>query len=453
MKGSSACVSWASARLSARRSSSGASGARSRRVVADGDRRARIRRRSRSSGASPTRPASPSSSSSDAGPRSARPHEPTRWSGFRRSPRHCPWRRAAATSATRAWARAAVRRSGGRLRRAHGLGRHLGADDLERGLRGGRARCLERSRPRRRRALRTGDLERRARLGADARRDGRLHGCARARRRRLDLRAARTPAGIHGALHISLHEPRELGEGERRWLQTVVSQCALALERSQLYDEEQRLRQQSERLQRTTAGLSNALTQSDVADVVIARGTRGTDAASAVLYEVVEERQVLRPPCARGGAERRGRIRRRLPLEESPASRGSCDVAAGGSSRRTRPGTARARDTARRAARLRPASVGVLELGWADPSRSTTTITASSGRSRARERRLSTEPGTSSPSARSRRRSSAASCPLPCRVSQACRLQRATCLALKGSTSAETGSTPSSCATAGSVSS
>ena len=109
-----------------------------------------------------------------------------------------------------------------------------------------------------------------------------------------------TPAGIHGALHVSLHEPRELGDAERRWLQTVVSQCSLALERSQLYDEEQRLRMQSERLQRTTAALSNALTLSDVAEVVVAAALEGTDAASAVLYELVDEIQALRPLAARG---------------------------------------------------------------------------------------------------------------------------------------------------------
>ena len=103
----------------------------------------------------------------------------------------------------------------------------------------------------------------------------------------------RTPAGIHGALHVSLHEPRELGDAERRWLQSAVSQCALALERSRLYDEEQRLRLLSERLQRTTAALSNAVASSDVADVVIAAALEATDASSAVVYELVDERQVL----------------------------------------------------------------------------------------------------------------------------------------------------------------
>ena len=129
----------------------------------------------------------------------------------------------------------------------------------------------------------------------------------------------RTHAGIHGALHVSLHEPRELGEGQRRWLQGVVSQCALALERSELYDEEQRLRKQSEHLQRTTAALSNALTQSDVAEVVIAAALEGTDAASAVLYEMIDEREALHPLAASGLPENGDEAPAEISLEESPA--------------------------------------------------------------------------------------------------------------------------------------
>ena len=114
----------------------------------------------------------------------------------------------------------------------------------------------------------------------------------------------RTPAGIHGALHVSLHEPREFGDAERRWLQSAVSQCALALERSRLYDEEQRMRMLSERLQRTTAALSNAVASSDVADVVITAALEGTDASSAIVYELVDERQVLVRLAASGLSER-----------------------------------------------------------------------------------------------------------------------------------------------------
>ena len=49
-----------------------------------------------------------------------------------------------------------------------------------------------------------------------------------------------TRTGVRGALHLSLRTPRELREGEREWLATIVAQCAQAFERSGLYEEEQR---------------------------------------------------------------------------------------------------------------------------------------------------------------------------------------------------------------------
>ncbi len=84
----------------------------------------------------------------------------------------------------------AVRRSGCGIRRSHGVGRNVGADALDRRLLRGGARGVECTRSRRRRALRASDRERRARLGAVTRRDGRLHRRSRARRRRLGLPAA-----------------------------------------------------------------------------------------------------------------------------------------------------------------------------------------------------------------------------------------------------------------------
>ena len=93
----------------------------------------------------------------------------------------------------------------------------------------------------------------------------------------------RTSARVHGALHLAFRQTRMLGDDERRWLETVVSQCAQALERSLLFDEEQRLRERSERLQEMTAALSNALTRADVAEVVVAgvEGAIGADGGGA----------------------------------------------------------------------------------------------------------------------------------------------------------------------------
>ena len=177
----------------------------------------------------------------------------------------------------------------------------------------------------------------------------------------------RTPAGIHGALHVSLHDPKELTEAERRWLQSVVSQCALALERSNLYEEEQRLRLQSESLQRTTAALSNALTLSDVAEVIIAAVQEGAHASSAVLYELVEERQVLRPLSTSGVSQNGDGAPAEVSLDDSPeltrvVRRGGSwfepPDAAGSAAERTR--LAMPLVSGRR-------TVGVLELGWGEP--------------------------------------------------------------------------------------
>ena len=104
----------------------------------------------------------------------------------------------------------------------------------------------------------------------------------------------RTPAGVRGALHLTFREPRTLSEGERRWLQTVVSQCAQALERSRLFDAEQLLRVRSERLQNMTAALANALTRQDVANVVVSEIGAAVGADATALAVVVEERGLLR---------------------------------------------------------------------------------------------------------------------------------------------------------------
>ncbi len=177
----------------------------------------------------------------------------------------------------------------------------------------------------------------------------------------------RTPAGIRGALHVSLHDPKELTEAERRWLQSAVSQCALALERSNLYEEEQRLRLQSESLQRTTAALSNALTLNDVADVIVGAVREGAHASSAVLYEVVDERHALRPLSAAGVSGNGDGAPVELSLDENPALarvllRGGTwfepPDADGSAAERTQ--LAMPLVSGRK-------SVGILELGWAEP--------------------------------------------------------------------------------------
>jgi GAF domain-containing protein/anti-sigma regulatory factor (Ser/Thr protein kinase) len=110
----------------------------------------------------------------------------------------------------------------------------------------------------------------------------------------------RSRGGARGALHLSFRSPKELSEAERQWLQAVVSQCALALERSMLFDEEQRLRERSERLQEMTASLSNALTRADVAEAVVRGLGSALGAEFTSLGIVLDDRNVLRALASEG---------------------------------------------------------------------------------------------------------------------------------------------------------
>jgi serine phosphatase RsbU (regulator of sigma subunit)/anti-sigma regulatory factor (Ser/Thr protein kinase) len=132
----------------------------------------------------------------------------------------------------------------------------------------------------------------------------------------------RTVAGVRGALHLSFRRPRELSDGERRWLQTVVSQCAQALERSRLFDEEQVLRTRSEQLQEMTAALSNALTRADVADIVVDHLGEAVGVAGSALAIIVEDGQVLKTLAWRGYRDDVVEPWLELPLDlPSPSSR------------------------------------------------------------------------------------------------------------------------------------
>ena len=108
-----------------------------------------------------------------------------------------------------------------------------------------------------------------------------------------------TTRGARGALHLSLRRPRTLTQNEREWLQTMVSQCGQALERSGLYEEERRSRLRAEQLQGITELLSNALTSNDVADVV-ADEVATAVAATAVAVAAAQDGDVTGILTARG---------------------------------------------------------------------------------------------------------------------------------------------------------
>ena len=104
----------------------------------------------------------------------------------------------------------------------------------------------------------------------------------------------RTSAGVRGALHLSLRHDRTLSDRERRWLETFVSQCAQALERSRLFDTEQILRKRADRLQRLSASLSNAVTRTDVAKVAVDEIRAALDASATAVGVVLGERGLVK---------------------------------------------------------------------------------------------------------------------------------------------------------------
>ncbi|HEU0336251.1 MAG TPA: GAF domain-containing protein [Gaiellaceae bacterium] len=82
----------------------------------------------------------------------------------------------------------------------------------------------------------------------------------------LPLMAGAVP---RGALQLSFSEPREFSPEDRDWLAALAGQCAQALDRSRLYDDERRSRRRSERLQAMTAALTGSLAQREVASVLL----------------------------------------------------------------------------------------------------------------------------------------------------------------------------------------
>ena len=105
---------------------------------------------------------------------------------------------------------------------------------------------------------------------------------------------------VLGALLLCFRSPDPLPADDTALLQTLARIGAQALERSRLFDDEQRLRQRSERIQLMTESLSGSLTQRDVAEVVVDALVHVAGANAAALSIVVEERQLQRKLFWRG---------------------------------------------------------------------------------------------------------------------------------------------------------
>ncbi len=107
----------------------------------------------------------------------------------------------------------------------------------------------------------------------------------------------RTGSRVLGAVQLTFRDEPHISADARDRLDTILSQCALALERSFLLDSELRLRRLAERLQAMTAELSNALTRTDVADVLLSyvEEAVGTECgALALLGEGLQLTELLR---------------------------------------------------------------------------------------------------------------------------------------------------------------
>ena len=220
-----------------------------------------------------------------------------------------------------------------------------------------------------------------------------------------------TPAGIHGALHVSLHEaPRA-----RRRRAQVAADCRLAvLSRARAQPALRRGAAPADAVRAPSAHHRGAVERTDAQRRRRGRRRRGTRRYGRRVGGALRARRRAPGLCVRSphAACRSRRGAGDVSLDEDAdlmrvVQRGGWRVGPlDGEPARS----SSARDSPCRSCREGRALASSSSAGTS-PSRSTTAITASSERSRTRERRLSTEPGTSSPSARSRRPSSEASCP------------------------------------------
>jgi PAS domain S-box-containing protein len=106
---------------------------------------------------------------------------------------------------------------------------------------------------------------------------------------------------VIGALVVSRLYPGEpYSEVDKAFLQDLADHAALAIDNARLYEHEQAARQAAElaarhtaRLQAVTAALSQALTPSQVADVILHQGLNLLDASAAALLRVSDDGQSL----------------------------------------------------------------------------------------------------------------------------------------------------------------
>jgi PAS domain S-box-containing protein len=87
-----------------------------------------------------------------------------------------------------------------------------------------------------------------------------------------------------GVIAIGFDETREFSRSERQLLVTLASQAAQSLERAQAFSDEVRLRRRLEQLNELMQALSNALSKSEVAEIVVTRAMKLAAADTCTLY-------------------------------------------------------------------------------------------------------------------------------------------------------------------------
>jgi GAF domain-containing protein/anti-sigma regulatory factor (Ser/Thr protein kinase) len=120
---------------------------------------------------------------------------------------------------------------------------------------------------------------------------------------------------VLGSLLLCFTAPEQLSAEDTGLVQTLARIGAQVLERSRLFEDEQRLRRRSERIQLMTELLSGSLTQDDVAEVVVDALVQGTGADGAALSIVVEDRQLQRKLAWRGYDEEAQQGWLEIPLD------------------------------------------------------------------------------------------------------------------------------------------
>ena len=105
---------------------------------------------------------------------------------------------------------------------------------------------------------------------------------------------------IPGALFVGFAAPDRRTAEDTALVQTLARIGAQALERSRLFDDEQRLRRRTERIQLLTEALAGSVTQQDVAEVVVDALVQGAGADGAALSILMEDRQVQKKLAWRG---------------------------------------------------------------------------------------------------------------------------------------------------------